>query len=164
MRMAIACATLALVLAACATVGPPQTIKVGKTTLTVSGLDGYNRLAACPPDPNGPNIYTPDNTSVVDQEPVRPKASQGRVNIIWRLDASSDSTYSFPDDDAIKLQASDGNPLPADLDCGAFGAKKKSFICTYTKLETPKRWKYTVKLKNSAGTDPTPLDPWIHSP
>ena len=164
MRMAIGSAIVAVLLAACATVGGPQTIKIGKTTLTVSGLEGFNRLAVQPPDPNGPNVFVPNNAIVIDQEPVRPVASQGRVTIVWRLDSSVDAAYSFPDDTAIMLQASVGNPLPSDLDCGAAGAKKRVFICTYTKPDTPKQWKYSVKLNNSAGQNPTPLDPWVYSP
>lgn len=165
MRLAIAAATLALVLTSCATtVGPPETIKVGNRTLTVSGLDGYNRAAVQTPDPNGPNIFVANNAITIDQEPVRPAASQGQVTIVWRLDASSDATYSFPDDSAIKLQASTGNPLPGDLDCRAVGAKKRAFICAYSKPEAPREWKYSVKLKNSAGQDPSSLDPWVYQP
>ena len=94
MKLAIA-ATLALLLAACATtVGPPETIKVGKTTLTVSGLDGYNSQTVQMFDPNGPNVFVTGNAITIDQEPVRPAASQGRVTIVWRLDASSGSPYS----------------------------------------------------------------------
>src|SRR6266487_797447 len=136
MRLAIASATVALVLTGCVTtttVGPTQTIKIGKTTLTISGLDGYNRLALQMYDPNGPNILVPNNAIIVDQEPVRPVAQGQRVTIVWRLDASSDATYSFPDDAAIKLYAETGNPLPPDLDCGAVGEKKRAFICTYSK-------------------------------
>ena len=165
MRLAIAAVILALVLTSCATtVGPPETIKVGKSTLTVSGLDGFNRATVQMPDPNGPNVFVVNNAITIDQEPIRPAASQGRVTIVWRLDASSDAPFSFPDDSAIKLQASTGNPLPGDLDCGAVGAKKKAFICTYSKPEGPRQWKYSVKLKNSAGQDPTPLDPWVYQP
>jgi hypothetical protein len=165
MRMAIASAIVAVLLAACATVGGPQTIKIGKTTLTVSGLDGYNRLAVQQPDPNGPNIFVVGNEITVDQEPVRPRPAGNRVTVVWRLDASSDASYSFPDDDAIKFKKlSAGNDLPSDLDCGTAGAKKRTFICTYTKPDTPREWKYSVKLKNSAGSDPTPLDPWIYQP
>ena len=165
MRLAIAAVILAVVLTSCATtVGPPETIKVGKSTLTVSGLDGFNRATVQMPDPNGPNVFVVNNAITIDQEPIRPAASQGRVTIVWRLDASSDAPFSFPDDSAIKLQASTGNPLPGDLDCGAVGAKKKAFICTYSKPEGPRQWKYFVKLKNSAGQDPTPLDPWVYQP
>jgi hypothetical protein len=165
MRMAIAGAMVALFVAACATVGPPQTIKIGKTTLTVSGLEGYNRLAVQHPDPNGPNIFVDGNQITVDQEPVRPVASQGRVTIVWRLDSSADASYSFPDDQAITLYPSEGNPLPDPLpDCGTAGAKKRTFICTYMKPQTPRQWKYSVKLINSAGQNPTPLDPWVYQP
>ena len=165
MRMAIASTMVALLLAACATVGPTQTIKIGKTTLTVSGLDGYNRLAVQPPDPNGPNVFVVNNQITVDQEPVRPSAVGNRVTIVWRLDASNDAKYSFPDDDAIKLhKVTGGDDPPADIDCGAAGAQKRTFICTYTKPDTPKKWKYWVKVKNSAGSDPTPLDPWVFQP
>jgi hypothetical protein len=165
MRTTIASAIVALLLAACATVGPTQTVKIGKTTLTVSGLEGYNRFAVQQPDPNGPNVFVVDNQITVDQEPVRPKAVGNRVTIIWRLDASSDASYSFPDDDAIKLyKVAGGNDPPADIDCGTAGIKKRTFICTYTKPEAPKEWKYWVKVKNSAGQDPPTLDPWVYQP
>jgi hypothetical protein len=127
-------------------------------------LDGYNSQAVRMFDPNGPNVFVTGNAVTIDQEPVRPAASQGRVTIVWRLDASSGSPYSFPDDGAIKLQAGTGNPLPPDLDCGAAGAKKRTFICTYSKPEGPRQWKYSLMLKNSAGQDPQPLDPWVYQP
>ena len=165
MRTAAISPVLALLVSACAlttVVGPPQTIQVGQATITVAGLDGYNRAALQAYDPNGPNVLVPNNTIVLDQEPVRPIATQGRVIIVWRLDASPDSPYSFTDDNAISLQAGPGNPLPPGLNCGAAGPRKKVFICTYSRPETPKDWKYSIRVKNASGPDPTPLDPWIH--
>jgi hypothetical protein len=166
-RTSMLAAVLAVALAGCTgmvTVGPAQTIKVGKTTLTVSGLEGYNSLAVQTPNPNGPNVFVIDNNIIVDQEPIRPVAIQRRVTIVWRLDADQKSTYSFPDDDAIKLQGTLSNPLPSELDCGAVGDKKKAFICTYIKPDAPREWKYKIRLKNASGQDPTPLDPWIYQP
>jgi hypothetical protein len=163
--MSIIAAALVFVLTACATsvvVGPGQTIKLGQKTIAADGLEGFNALVVKPPNPNGPNVFVINNYIVVDQEPVRPNASQGQVIIIWRLDSSESSPYFFPDDDAIKLQAGDSNPLPSDLACGAVGSKKRAFVCAYTKPESARQWKYRVRVKNGAGTDPTPLDPWVH--
>lgn len=165
MRTLILGTALAVALSGCATikvVGPERTVKLGKTNVTVAGVEGYNALAVQIPDPNGPDVFLFDNNIAVNLEPLLPKAMQGRVVIVWRLDASDASPYFFPDDDAIKLQAGTNNPLPGDLDCGAVGEKKRAFICTYTRPETPKKWKYSIRVKNRTGADPTPLDPWVH--
>jgi len=165
MRAPILAAALTLALTGCAMnvlVGPDQTIKVGTTTVTVAGLEGYNAFAVQTPDPNAPDVFLLGNNIAVNQEPLLPKHNQGRVVIVWRLDASDSSPYFFPDDDAVKLHAGPSNPLPGDLACGAFGPRKKAFVCAYTRPETPKQWKYTVRVKNRMGPDPTPLDPWVH--
>jgi len=165
MRISILAVALTLVLAGCASVrvvGSQQTIRVGQSEVTVSGLDGYNALAVQAPDPNAPFIFVIGNNIIVSEDPLYPAKTNGRVVIVWRLDASDSSPYSFPDDRAIQLSAGENNPLPGDLSCGAVGQKKKSFICTYTAPESPKKWKYSVKVKNASGTDPTPLDPWVH--
>lgn len=165
MRIRLLAAVLTLALTGCASirvVGPEQTIKVGLATVTVSGLDGYNALAVQAPDPNAPNVFIVNGNVVLGEDPLYPVHLQNRVVIVWRLDASDSSPYFFPDDRAIQLHAGVNNPLPADLNCGAFGQKKKSFVCTYARPETPKKWKYSVKVKNASGVDPTPLDPWVH--
>ena len=167
MRTSMLAAALAVALGGCTamvTVGPPQTITVGKTTIAVSGLEGYNALAVQVPNGNGPNVFVSNNNIVIDQEPVRPIATQNRVIIIWRLDADPRSPYSFPGDDAIKLQGTISNPLPSDLECGAVGEKKRAFVCTYTKPERSREWKYRITVKNASGADPTPLDPWVYQP
>lgn len=166
MRIGLIAAAVTLALTGCATirvVGPEQTVKVGRTTVTVSGLDGYNALAVQAPDPNAPFIFVIDNNILVNEDPLYPVGMNRKVIIVWRLNASDSSPYSFPDDKAIQLQGSTNNPLPDNLECGAVGEKKKSFICTYTLPERkPKHWKYSVKLKNASGPDPMPLDPWVH--
>lgn len=163
MRISIAAVAFLLALTGCATVvGPVQSVRVGKTTVTAEGLEGYNRLAVTPADPNNPNIFVPGNAIVIDQEPLRPLAAGRYVTIIWRLDADHGSPYSFPDDSAITLYPGADNPLPDELNCGTVGASKKVFICHYARPASPKKWKYRVKLKNSSGTDPEALDPWIH--
>jgi len=165
MKTSMLSAVLAFALAGCTTVtvGPTQTIKVGDTTLTLTGLEGYNRLAVHAPDGNGPNVFVPNNTIVIDQEPVRPIPSQGHVTIVWRLDADHDSAYIFPDNDAIKMQAGQYQ-LPPKLECGAIGAPKKSFVCTWPYAGGPAQWKYRIRVKNTSGQDPAPLDPWIYQP
>ncbi len=166
MRIRLLAAALTLALTGCAAirvVGPEQTIKVGQATVTVSGLDGYNALAVQAPDPNAPFVFVINNNIVVGEDPLYPAKTNGKVVIIWRLDASDSSPYFFPDDQAIQLHAGTNNPLPDDLECGVFGQKKKSFICNYSAPETPpKKWKYSVKVKNASGVDPAPLDPWVH--
>jgi len=166
MRIRLLAAVLTLALTGCAgirVVGPEQTIKVGRATVTVSGLDGYNALAVQAPDPNAPFVFVINNNILVNEDPLYPAAMNRKVVIVWRLDASDSSPYFFPDDKAIQLHAGTNNPLPDELDCGAVGQKKKSFICTYTLPETrPKNWKYSVKVKNASGADPAPLDPWVH--
>lgn len=163
MRVFIAAVALLLALAGCATVvGPIQTVRVGKATVTAAGLEGYNRLASPPPDPNNPKIFVTNNGIVIDQEPLRPLPAGRYVTIIWRLDA--DSPYSFPDRSAITLYPGTGNPLPDETDCDTVGVNRKAFICHYARPSEPRKWKYSVKLKNSSGTDPEPLDPWIHQP
>jgi hypothetical protein len=165
MRISILAVALTLALAGCASVkvvGSQQTIKVGQSEVTVSGLDGYNALAVQAPDPNAPFIFVISNNIVVSEDPLYPAKTNGQVVIIWRLDASDSSPYSFPDDQAILFHAGENNPLPDGLSCAAVGQKKKSFICKYTAPASPKKWKYTVRVKNSSGTDPTPLDPWVH--
>ena len=164
-RLLAATVALALGLAGCAAikvVGPEQTIKVGQSTVMVSGLDGYNALAVQAPDPNAPFVFVINNNIVVSEDPLYPAKTNGNVVIIWRLDASDSSPYFFPGDQAIQLHAGTNNPLPGDLSCGVFGEKKKAFICTYTAPETPKMWKYSVHVKNSSGSDPAGLDPWVH--
>jgi uncharacterized protein YceK len=168
MRTSLVAVFVAILLNGCAsvqTVGGPQRIEVGKTTVTVSGLEGFNRLAVKAPQVNNPNVFIVDNAIVLDQEPVRPTDNNGQVVIIWRLDADTASSYSFPDD-AISIQTTLTNPPPeaGKPECGAFGPKKRAFVCVYTRPHTPRKWKYTLKVKNSSGADPEPLDPWVHQP
>lgn len=165
MRTPILVVALIVALAGCATirvVGPEQTVKVGKAQITASGLDGYNALAVQAPDPNSPFVFIVNNNILVNADPLYPNRTNGRVVIIWRLDASDGSPYSFPDDQAIQLHAGTGNPLPSGLDCGTLGQKKKAFVCAYDAPDAPRKWKYSVRVKNGSGGDPTPLDPWVH--
>src|SRR5689334_4201014 len=143
-------------------VGTEQTVIVGKTPITASGLDGYNALAVQVPDPNAPFVFINKNNILINEDPLYPERANGKVVIIWRLDASDSSPYSFPDDQAIQFRPSDGNPLPSNLDCGTMGQKKKAFACAYDAPDRPRKWKYGIRVKNATGTDPTPLDPWVH--
>ena len=139
MRIRLVAAALTVVLTGCAAirvVGPEQTIKVGQATVTVSGLDGYNALAVQAPDPNAPFLFITNNNIVVGEDPLYPAKTNGKVVIIWRLDASDSSPYFFPDDQAIQLHAGTNNPLPGDLSCGVFGRRKNH---SYVTIARPRR-------------------------
>jgi hypothetical protein len=155
---------VALALAGCTVIrpGPQETIKIGPRSLMLSGLEGFDVGAVTIPDPNAPNVFITGNQRiVVDQEPLRPTRvdADGFVTITWALPRGAN--YIFPDDSAIALAASTGNPLPTGLTCGA--VKEKSFVCYYKKPEHSQRWKYTIKVKNkTTGTGLETLDPSIY--
>jgi hypothetical protein len=164
MRTSLVTVFVVLILSGCAsqTIGGPEKIPIGNKTVTVTGLDGFNSVTVQAPQSNGPNVFIDNNAIVIDQEPVRPKDTDRLVIVVWRL--GSGSSYSFENDEAIKLQASLGNPLPSDLQCGVAGAKKKAFVCVYTRPAEARKWKYRIAVKNASGPDPDPLDPWVHQP
>lgn len=155
---------LVLVLSGCATVrvGPPETVKVGERTLTLSGLEGFDLSAVTIPDPHAPNVFiTANQLIVVDQEPVRPIRfdADGYVTITWALPRGSD--YIFPNDNSIMFKAGIDNPLPDRLTCGA--VKEKSFVCYYKKPDQSREWKYAIKVKNKrTGVVLRSLDPWVY--
>jgi hypothetical protein len=166
-QSAFIAAALVFILTGCvsARLGPEENVRIGKVTIAIAGLDGFNPAVRTPPDPHQPNVFiTAEKLIVVDQEPIRPtRVVQGRVGLIWALDVST--TFIFPDDDAIKLMAGTGNPLPDNLDCGVAGTKKKVFACVYDKPSMPRQWKYKIRVKDTAtNTELTALDPWVHQP
>jgi hypothetical protein len=159
-------AALSLLLAGCVSVkvGPEEGIKIGDTTITMSGLEGFNAAAVRTPDPNYVLVFVNASAGiVVDQEPVRPlRPSGGTVSITWALDA--ESAYAFPDDRAISFTAGEGNPLPGRFACAVRQPKRKSITCAYDKPGRPQQWKYAIRVIDRAGTELARLDPWVHQP
>lgn len=151
---------LAVLVAGCAVrVGPPESITVGKNTITMSGLEGFDAGQVRRPDPHNPNVFITDQaTIVVDQEPVRPtQFVAGQMRLAWALDAASD--YSFPDDRAISIP---GTSAPTNFSCAVRMPKKKVIVCMYDKPPEPKQWKYVVRVVDKNGRELTKLDPWIY--
>ena len=143
-RSAFVSIGLAILLAACAS---PRV-----------GNEGYDAALVRKPDPMLPNLFIADDRFIViDQEPIHARARDGRVSISWALPFPSD--FSFPDDRAIVLYASEGNPLPSDLRCGIEGRAARVFTCTYTRTR-PAKWKYSVRVKKGS-TELERLDPWV---
>lgn len=122
-------------------------------------VEGFTAGDFTPPNPNDVHIYVDGGLIVIDQEPVRRKAVVAHV-IQWRLDRAQ--PYSFPDNKAIVLIGTAQYPLPVDLDCGTVGAKRKVFVCSYTRTG-PALWKYSVRIKNDeTGNELPMLDPTVH--
>ena len=159
-----AAAALAVVLAGCVGIraGPPETITLGKKTITLAGLEGFNASEVRRPDPHNPNVFvTARDTIVVDQEPVRPERPiGGTIYLAWALDSASD--YSFPDDNAVIFLPGETNPLPSNLACKLRLPRKKVIVCAYDKPERPAQWKYTIRVVDRAGRELAKLDPWIY--
>jgi len=123
------------------------------------GMEGYNAALVRRPDPMLPNIFIFDDAYIVlDQEPIHAQVREGRVSIAWALPYGSD--FTFPDDRAIVLSASEGNPLPKDLACAIAGASAKTFVCTYTPNRGTATWKYSVRVKKGT-VELERLDPLV---
>jgi hypothetical protein len=105
---------------------------------------GFNAALITRPNPQLPNVFIGEGDGiVVDQEPIRLSrrdiGPDGRVHIVWALDA--DSRFTFPRDGIVVGQIV-GKP-PRNLECNVRGPKRKVFVCSFVPAGKF-QFKYTI--------------------
>lgn len=121
------------------------------------GNQGFDPGQISKPDREFPNVWIIDNAIVVDQEPIRVPRGVNRVRILWALERSSE--YSFPEN-AITIAATPGSAPLENVNCGAFGAQRRGYLCTFDRAPGRAVYKYSIRV-NRGGTSLESLDPQI---